>query len=93
MRDFASQVLWPFPNAIFNFFVEELVEEKGSRQLRMLSWFSLIWSQFQFFSYYWLFFGEIWPRVSEHEALEFFAGFPGLWNIFKSEYSDLNSEP
>ena len=26
MRDFASQGLWPFPNAIFNFLVEELVE-------------------------------------------------------------------
>ena len=27
MWDFASQGLWPFPEAIFNFFVEELVED------------------------------------------------------------------
>ena len=54
MRDFASQGLSPFPDAIFNLFVEELVEDNwgktggGSRQLRMLTWFSLIWSLFQF---------------------------------------------
>ena len=46
--------LWPFPDDIFNFFVGDLVENNwgknglGSCQLRILTWFSLIWSQFQF---------------------------------------------
>ena len=54
MRDFASLGLWPFPDAIFYLFVGELVENYwgenrwGSRQLRMLTWFSVIWSLFQF---------------------------------------------
>ena len=53
MRDFASQGLWPFSDDIFNFFVEEQSKTigetcLGSRQLRMLILFSLIWSQIQF---------------------------------------------
>ena len=53
MRDFPSLGLWPFPDAIFYLFVGELVENYwgqlvGSRQLRMLTWFSVIWSLFQF---------------------------------------------
>ena len=53
MRDFESQGLWTFPDGIFKFFVEKLVEDNGgngwgSRQLRMLTLFSLIWSQIQF---------------------------------------------
>ena len=31
MRDFASQGLWPFPDAIFKFFVEELVEDNWGK--------------------------------------------------------------
>ena len=54
MQDFASLGLWPFPDAIFYLFVEDLVEDHGggdwwgSRQLRMLTWFSVVWSLFQF---------------------------------------------
>ena len=45
-----SQGLWPFPDAIFNFFVEELVEDNWGKLLglMMLTWFCLIWNQFQF---------------------------------------------
>ena len=31
MRDFASQGLWPFPYAIPNFFVDELVEDNWGK--------------------------------------------------------------
>ena len=54
MRDFTSLGLWPIPDAIFYLFVWELVQNYwrdnwwGSRQLRMLTLFSLIWSLFQF---------------------------------------------
>ena len=54
MRDFANQGLWPFPDDIFNFFVGELLENNWGKLAgflsvdRMLTWFSLIWSQFQF---------------------------------------------
>ena len=63
MRDFASQGLWSFPDAIFNFLFPELVENNwgktggGSRQLKMMTWFSLIWSQFQFLVIIYNFFG------------------------------------
>ena len=54
MRDFGSQDFWPFPDAIFNSFVEELVEDNRGKLVGFLSlkdvltWYSLIWSQFQF---------------------------------------------
>ena len=53
MWDFASQGLWPFPNTIlspcFGTSPRQLGENWwGSRQLRMLTWFSLMWSQFQY---------------------------------------------
>ena len=31
MRDFGSQGLWPFPDAIFNLFVGELVEDNWEK--------------------------------------------------------------
>ena len=37
MQDFASQGLWPFPDDIFNFFVEELVEDNWGKLLRFSS--------------------------------------------------------
>ena len=53
MRDFASQGLWPFPKAIFNFLFWNWSKTNGEKlvgfsSVRMLTWFSLIWSQFQF---------------------------------------------
>ena len=54
MQDFASHGLWPFPDDIFNFFVGELLKNNWGKtggvlvSKRMLTWFSLIWSQFQF---------------------------------------------
>ena len=52
MRDFASQGLWPFPDDIFDFFIEELVENNWGK----LVGFSSV-KNVDFISYYWLFFG------------------------------------
>ena len=58
----ASQGLWPFPDAIYNFFVEELVENNWGKLVVFSSVkdVELIQSNLKsvsIFSYYWLFFG------------------------------------
>ena len=63
MRDFERQGLWPFPDDIFNFFVEELVEDNWVKLLGFTSVIKnvdFIQSNMKsdsIFSYYWLFFG------------------------------------
>ena len=62
MRDFASQGLWPFPDAIFYLFVGELVEDNWGKLLGFSSVKSVDFIQCKLksdsiFSYYWLFCG------------------------------------
>ena len=62
MRDFASQGLWPFPDDIFNFFVEELVEDNwgktgGFSSVKDVDFIQSNLKSVSIFSYYWSFFG------------------------------------
>ena len=62
MRDFESQGLWTFPDGIFKFFVEKLVEDNGGKRLGFSSVKNVDFIQSNLksdsiFSYYWLFFG------------------------------------
>ena len=62
MPDFASPGLWPFSDAIFNFFVEELVKDNGEKLVGFSSVKDVEFIQsnlksVSIFSYYWLFFG------------------------------------
>ena len=61
MQDFASQGLWPFPDAIFIFFDEELVKDNWGKLVGFLSVKDVELIQpnlksVSIFSYYWLFF-------------------------------------
>ena len=100
MRDFASLGLWPFPDAIFYLFVGKLVENYwgktggGSRQLRMLTWFSVVWNLFQFLGIIDYFLGK---KHRVYHALLYFRQtckilqardcdlFPTIFNFFVGE--------
>ena len=63
MRDFASLGLWPFPDAIFYFFVGELLEDNwgklvGFSSVKDVDFIQCNLKSVSIFSYYWLFFGK-----------------------------------